>query len=206
MQPILQEALTRNNLTVTPAQFAQLILFTELMQRWNKTFNLTSITEPREIAYLHIVDSLVVQPFLHGTHLCDVGSGGGLPGIPLAIINPERNWTLLDKNNKKTRFITQVIAELGLKNVQAVHQRCEDFQPAICFDSILSRAFGTLTMFTAVTQHLLCQDGVFVAMKGKYPKEELDELPSAFKVTGVTQLDIKGTDIDRHIVCLRLNK
>lgn len=206
MQNILQEALTRNNIAVSHEQLEKLTAYIELMQKWNQTFNLTSITEPKAMAYLHIVDSLVVQPFLRGSHMLDVGSGGGLPGIPLAIINPNTNWVLLDKNNKKTRFITQAVAELGLKNVRAVHERCEDFQPTTCFDSILSRAFGTLTMFTEVTHHLLCPDGVFIAMKGKYPQEELDELPSPFKVEAVTKLAIKGTDIDRHIVCLRLNK
>jgi 16S rRNA (guanine527-N7)-methyltransferase len=152
------------------------------------------------MVYLHLIDSLMVQPFLQGNRLLDVGTGAGLPGVPLAIVNPEKNWVLLDKNNKKTRFLTQLIAELDLKNVQVVHARCEDFKTKDCFDSILSRALGSLQWFHDVTKHLICPNGKWIAMKGKYPQDELAYLPY---VTEVSRLTIKGMDIKRHIVTFK---
>jgi 16S rRNA (guanine527-N7)-methyltransferase len=154
------------------------------------------------MVFLHIIDSLAVAPYLQGKHALDVGSGAGLPGIPLAIAYPDINWTLLDKNGKKTRFLTQVIAELDLQNIKAVHHRCEDFQPHACFNSIISRAFGTLTLFVETTEHLLCPNGIFIALKGKYPQEELANIPSRFTTQHVTRLEIKGIMADRHIVCI----
>ncbi len=203
---ILTTALKQNNLSLSDQIQQKLIRYLELMQQWNKVFNLTSITEPRDMVYLHIVDSLIVSPYLHGKHMLDVGSGAGLPGIPLAILSPDQQWTLLDKNNKKTRFMIQAIAELGLNNVKVIHSRCEDFHPAQCFDSILSRAYGTLTMFADGTAHLLCTDGLFIAMKGKYPQEELDTLSNNYRVENVVRLNLQGLDVERHIVCLRESK
>lgn len=202
MKNLLSAALAENNLNVEAAAQEKLLIFLNLMQTWNRVYNLTTITEPRDMVYLHLVDSLVVQPYLHGKKMLDIGTGAGLPGIPLAIINPQRQWVLLDKNNKKIRFLTQVIAELGLHNVKAVHERGQDFQPELCFDSILSRAFGTLKMFVETTQHLLCEQGVLIAMKGKHPQEELNTLPDLFKVKNISRLEINGINVERHIVCL----
>jgi 16S rRNA (guanine527-N7)-methyltransferase len=206
MQKLLIQALKENNLVVTDVALQQLINYLDLLQRWNKVFNLTAITDPREMVYLHIIDSLSVQPFLNGKRFLDVGSGAGLPGIPLAIINPDQHWVLLDKNNKKTRFLTQACAELRLTNAEAIHARCEDFQPSQCFDSILSRAFGSLRLFTESTAHLLCEHGQFIAMKGKYPHEEINELSTRFLLQKTAQLDIKGMSIERHIICLSKNR
>jgi len=200
--PLLTSALVQNNLTLTAAEQQQLLRYLDLMQTWNRVFNLTTITEPRDMVYLHIIDSLAVQPYLHDTRLLDVGTGAGLPGIPLAIVNPGQHWVLLDKNSKKTRFLTQAVAELKLANVEVVHNRSEDFHTDHCFDSILSRALGTIRMFAETTEHLLCPSGKLIAMKGKYPQEELDDLPGSFKVQDITRLDIKGMDIERHIVRL----
>jgi 16S rRNA (guanine527-N7)-methyltransferase len=199
---LLKTALAENQISCDDSVQQKLVRYLELMIKWNKVFNLTSITHPREMVYLHIIDSLAVAPYLHGKRLLDVGSGAGLPGIPLAIQYPDQQWILLDKNNKKTRFLTQVIAELGLNNVTAMHSRCEDFQPELCFDSILSRAFGTIRMFVETTQHLLCKEGVFIAMKGKYPQTEVDELPTGFVVQKTERIDIKGIDVERHVICL----
>lgn len=199
---LLKAALQENKLTVSEAAQQQLLHYLELMQKWNQVFNLTNITNPRDMVYLHIIDSLAVQPCLHGSRLLDVGTGAGLPGIPLAILNPGQHWVLLDKNSKKTRFLTQTAAELKLKNVEIVHSRSEDFHPGYCFDSILSRALGTLRMFVETTRHLLCPDGMFIAMKGKYPGEELDDLPQDVRVLDVPRLEIKGVEIERHIVRL----
>lgn len=202
MQSLLIKALQENNLQVAPHAVEQLTQYLDLIKRWNRVFNLTTITDPREMVYLHLIDSLIIHPFLRGKRFLDVGSGAGLPGIPLAIINPEQEWTLLDKNSKKTRFLTQVCAELKLNNVTAIHARCEDFQPAQCFDNILSRAFGSLRLFTETTAHLLCDEGEFIAMKGKFPQEELDELPAQFLLQKMAPLDIKGIDVERHVICL----
>jgi 16S rRNA (guanine527-N7)-methyltransferase len=200
---ILSQALSENHLSLDNAAQEKLIAYLNLIITWNKVFNLTSITKTREMVYLHIIDSLAVAPYLHGNRMLDVGSGAGLPGIPLAILHPEHEWLLLDKNSKKTRFLTQAIAELGLSNVKAIHSRCEDFQPAPGFDSILSRAFGTLNMFTTTTNHLLRENGIFVAMKGKYPQDELQALPDNVVVKSIQKIDINGMDLDRHIVCLQ---
>jgi 16S rRNA (guanine527-N7)-methyltransferase len=202
IQTLLKEALHQNNLPLPPATQEKLALYLTLIQTWNRVFNLTTITTPKDMVYLHLIDSLIITPHLHGNRFLDVGSGAGLPGIPLAIIHPDQHWTLLDKNSKKTRFLTQVIAELGLKNAQAMHHRCEDFHPPQCFDSILSRAFGTLRLFVETTEHLLCDDGLFIAMKGKYPQEEIDELPERFLLQKTAPLAIKGIDVERHAICL----
>lgn len=199
---LLAKALDDNQLSLPETVQQKLIDFLELMQTWNRVFNLTTIIDPREMVYLHIIDSLVIHPFLHGHRLLDVGTGAGLPGLPLAMMHTEQEWVLLDKNSKKTRFLTQAIAELGLKNVQAIHSRIEDFHPAQCFDSILSRAFSSIQVFVESTEHLLCTDGHLIAMKGRYPHEELSNIPARFCVQDVSRLDIKGMDIERHVVNL----
>lgn len=200
---LLQQAVAQNKLVLHPEQTEKLIHYLALLQTWNRVFNLTTITDPRDMVYLHLIDSLLVQPFLHGNRMLDIGSGAGLPGIPLAIMNPAQEWFLLDKNNKKTRFLTQAAAELGLKNVSVAHNRGEDFHPNLCFDSILSRAFGTLRMFTETTKHLLCPNGILIAMKGKYPEEELADMPDNFIIQAITPVKIQGVTVDRHIVCLQ---
>lgn len=199
------EALQANKLSVSQAATQQLLHYLTLLQAWNKVFNLTSIHHTRDMIYLHLIDSLLIQPYVPGTHCLDVGSGAGLPGLPLAILHPEQTWVLLDKNNKKTRFMTQVVAELGLKNVSVVQHRCEDFQAVNLFDHIVARAFGSLTLFTQATAHLLAPTGTWVAMKGKYPHDELAMLPKSFIVQNIAHLDITGIQAERHIVCLRAN-
>lgn len=198
----LKKASEQNQLILSPDVFSQLTHYLTLMQTWNRVFNLTTITDPREMVYLHLIDSLLVQPYLRGSRFLDVGSGAGLPGIPLAIMHPEQTWFLLDKNNKKTRFLTQCVAELGLKNVTVIHSRTDEFKPAEGFDCILSRAFGTLRLFAETTKHLLRPGGILVAMKGKYPEDELSELPSEFKVSLTTPLTMRGLTVDRHLICL----
>lgn len=204
LQKYLSQALQENALVIDTHAQEKLIHYLNLLQTWNRVFNLTTITEPREMVYLHLIDSLVVQPFLMGEHFLDVGSGAGLPGIPLAILNPDQQWTVLDKNSKKTRFLTQAVAELKLSNVEVVHKRSEEFHPEQGFDSILSRALATIRVFVETTEHLLRPNGSFLAMKGRYPQEELDEVPDRFIVNEVARLDVKGIDIERHIVSLRM--
>lgn len=204
MEALLQTALNENRLALNDEAKTKLLQYLSLMQKWNKVFNLTSITEPRDMVYLHIIDSLLTAPFLSGKRFLDVGSGAGLPGIPLAILHPEQEWVLLDKNNKKTRFMTQAIAELKLTNVQTVHMRAEDFHPAQCFDNILSRAYATLGEFIKTTRHLICKNGTFIALKGKYPHDEIDSAADSLGETTVTALSLQGMPLERHIVCIKL--
>ena len=173
-----------------------------LLLRWNRVFNLTTIIKPREMVFLHIIDSLMVQPFLQGTHLLDIGTGAGLPGIPLAIANPQQQWVLLDKNSKKTRFLTQVSAELGLTNINIVHGHSKDFHPSSCFDSILSRALGSLDLFAKTATPFLCANGLLIAMKGKCPQTEIACIADKFTVSAI-RLNIKGMNAERHVLCLR---
>jgi 16S rRNA (guanine527-N7)-methyltransferase len=203
MKDLLECSLQENQISLTLSQKQQLLQFLDLLQKWNQIFNLTAIHSAKEMVYLHLIDSLIIQPTLKGQRFLDVGTGGGFPGIPLAIVNPQQHWTLLDKNSKKTRFLTQVVAECELKNVEIAQARCEDFQAPQCFDSILSRAFGTLKLFANSTAHLLCKNGQLLAMKGKVPDEEIQELPKHFTVTAIHRLMIKGMPIERHIIQLQ---
>lgn len=200
---VFDDALDANDLNLPESIRDKLWQYLELIQSWNKVFNLTTITKPCDMVFLHIIDSLVVHPYLNGNRLLDVGSGAGLPGMALAITDESKQWTLLDKNSKKTRFLTQVVAELNLTNVTVIHNRCEEFHPTECFDSIISRAFGTINMFIQTTAHLLCKDGRLLAMKGKLPQDELSDLPHPFELDQVVRLNIKGVDVERHLVCLR---
>lgn len=191
----LQENYTANQL----AQFEQ---YLALMSKWNKTYNLTAITDLDEMVIRHLLDSLAVNPFLHGIQICDVGSGAGLPGIPLAIINPDKHFTLIDANNKKIRFLTQVKIELKLNNVEAVHARAEKYRPKTCFDTIVSRAFSSINAMLCQTKHLCCKDGIFLVMKGVYPENELHDLDPNFKIKWVKELKIPGLDAQRHLICI----
>lgn len=200
---ILQAALQINHLTILPAAQEKLIAYLLLLQKWNHTFNLTRITQVQDMVDLHIIDSLLIQPFLQGKRCLDVGSGAGLPGIPLAIINPQQQWTLLDKNNKKTRFLIQATAQLSLNNVEVIASRCEEFHPLAGFDSILSRAFGTLSFLQTNTKHLLANNGIYIALKGKYPEEELQEIKQHATLLQVVPLTIAGRSVERHLVLFK---
>jgi 16S rRNA (guanine527-N7)-methyltransferase len=193
-------ALRENNYDFPLETQKQFVHFLELLQKWNRVFNLTSINDPREQVYLHLLDSLSIAPYLNGQRLLDVGSGGGLPGLPLAITDPSKSWVLLDKVQKKTRFLLQTSAELSLKNVAVVCERCEAYQPETGFDSIISRAFARIKLFLETTQHLIKPQGLFLAMKGAYPEDELAELPDGFKVVDVQKLVIHGLEAERHLV------
>src|SRR5579862_3044651 len=138
------------------------IQYLDLLARWTKVFNLTRIRDPNEMIMLHLLDSLAIHPYLHGTRIIDVGTGAGLPGIPLAIIHPEKKFVLIDSNSKKTRFLVQVTHELKLMNVEVIHSRCEDLHPKQPFDSILSRAFASLEVMLETTHHLGSKQSQFL--------------------------------------------
>lgn len=204
IQNLLQNALQKNKYDFTSEIQNKFVSYLELMQQWNRIYNLTAIRDPQEMVMLHILDSLSINPYLHGPRIIDVGTGAGLPGIPLALINPDKQFVLLDSNSKKTRFLTHVVNELQIKNVEVVHARCEDFQPEKCFNTILSRAFASIKVMLATTKHMLCKDGQFLAMKGVYPEQEIAEMPKEFKMLAAHELKIKGLDVNRHLVIIEM--
>lgn len=199
----LQQALRRNGYEFSAELRGQFVHYLELMQRWNRIVNLTAILDFQEMVWLHILDSLSVRKYLHGQRIIDVGTGAGLPGIPLALSSPAQQFVLLDSNSKKTRFLTQVALELGIKNIEVVHARCEDFQPENKFDSIVSRAFSSIAVMLEKTRHLAAVNGHFLAMKGMYPGEEIAAIPSDFVVLYTHALEIKGLDVERHLICIQ---
>ncbi|MDX1554831.1 MAG: 16S rRNA (guanine(527)-N(7))-methyltransferase RsmG [Xanthomonadales bacterium] len=176
----------------------------EELQRWNRAYNLTSIDDPSEMAIRHVLDSLVVAPWVHGRVL-DVGSGAGFPGIPLAIMDTELDVTLLDRTAKKVRFLSHVARHLELPNVEAVHARVEDYSALAPFDVVISRAFAALEDYAAMTRHLLGPRSRLLAMKGKRPEAELAGLPGWVGVEAVEKLAVPGLHEDRHLVIMSLN-
>lgn len=175
--------------------------FLALLVKWNKAYNLTAIRDPQEMVAKHIHDSLAVVPFIKGDRVLDVGTGAGFPGIPLALALPHYHFTLLDSNGKKIRFLTQVISDLNLKNVDVVQARVEEYQPETGYQTIISRAFANLSEFINKTKHLIANDGQMLAMKGKEFEEELKNYSGHVKVH---KLDVPGLDEQRHLVVVSM--
>ena len=186
-----------------PAEAQQAMLaYLGLLARWNRVYNLTAIIAPHEMVIRHLLDSLSVARDLTGPRVLDVGTGAGLPGIPLALVYPEWQFVLLDSNAKKTRFVTQAAAELHLSNVSVVTGRVESYRPAQCFDNIVCRAFAGLHEIVRHTRHLCCPGGILVAMKGEYPVTELASLPPDVTVGEVRAVTVPGLGAERHVVRL----
>ena len=182
-------------------QVEQLIAYLEMLQRWNKAYNLTAIREPIQMVRLHLLDSLAVHPFIKDAKdIIDVGTGPGLPGIPLAILNPDINFTLLDSNGKKTRFLFQAINDLSLANAKEINQRVEKYQPEQLFDIVLSRAFSSISDMLTQCNHLVCDSGCFLAMKGKKPDSELSQIAKDYKVVDLSQINVPQVDSERHLI------
>jgi 16S rRNA (guanine527-N7)-methyltransferase len=186
-------------------QHEQLLAYLALLIKWNKAYNLTAVRDPDEMVSRHLLDSLSVVPFVTelGDNWLDVGSGGGMPGIPLAILFPGRQFTLLDSNGKKTRFLTQVKLELKLANLQVIHSRVEEFRPEQPFSGIVSRAFSSLEDFSNWTRHLGDSETQWLAMKGVHPDDELQTLPADFRLTASHVLKVPGCQGQRHLLILR---
>lgn len=185
----------------------KLAAYLALLEKWNRVYNLTAVRDAERMVSHHLLDSLAVVPFFQGggsdlIRVLDVGSGGGLPGIPLAIARPEVQVTLIDSIAKKTAFLLQAKAELGLANVQVVTGRVEDYRPAAKFDVITSRAFSDLKAFVDLTRHLLVQGGCWLAMKGVLPHEEIVLLPDWVKVSANHALVVPGLEASRHLIVL----
>jgi len=180
-----------------------LLAYLRLLARWNRAYNLTSVDEPRAMVTHHLLDSLAVMPAVEGPRVLDVGTGAGLPGIPLALALPACDFTLLDSNSKKTRFVTQAVLELGLRNVTVVHQRVEEYRPPTCFNTVVARAYAALGSWLAQTRIPGCPGGLYLAMKGVFPAAELEGLPEGFVLEGVTPLEVPGLAAARHLVRVR---
>lgn len=205
MQALLRKGLAGLGLELSESQMNTLAAFARLLEKWNKTYNLTAVRDTQGIVALHLLDSLAVAPYLPkgATRMLDVGSGGGLPGIPLAIACPALDVTLLDSNSKKSAFQRQAIIELGLSNVQAVTSRVEQFQPGRRFDRIISRAYSDVAEFVGQTLPLLAEDGVWLAMKGVPPLDELARLPESVVAHESIPLDVPGVDGERCLIVLK---
>jgi 16S rRNA (guanine527-N7)-methyltransferase len=180
-----------------------LLAFLHLLEKWNAAYNLTAVREPEKMVTHHVLDSLAVIPHLRGPRIIDIGAGAGIPGIPLALACPEYEFVLLDSNAKKTRFITQAINELGLTNAGVERARAEDYRPARLYDTVISRAFASLAEMLEMTQHLGAPHGVFVAMKGNYPEDELGAVPPSFRIDGVEPVQVPELNAQRHVVLIR---
>ncbi len=187
---------------LTDSQATQLLDYIQLFHKWNKTYNLSAIRDIESQVDRHLLDSLSVVPYIEADNMIDVGTGGGLPGIPLAIMFPQKNFTLLDSAGKKTRFLFQVKTQLKLDNVQVENRRVESFHPERLFDAVISRAFASLKDMTDGCQHLLADGGVFYAMKGIYPTDELSEVEKNYKVSDSYPLQIPREDGERHLLVL----
>ncbi|WP_293751476.1 16S rRNA (guanine(527)-N(7))-methyltransferase RsmG [uncultured Paraglaciecola sp.] len=200
---VLKDSLKNCDLIVTEEHQQQLIHYVLMMHKWNRTYNLTSVREPQQMVIKHIVDSIVVAPYLDKTIYIDVGTGPGLPGIPLAIMCPDKQFILLDSLGKRVRFMKQVAYELKIDNIQPVQSRVEDFEPSEEIDGVLSRAFASLKDMLHWCQHLVNSHGVFLALKGQLPKDELEELPLGFILQETIKLDVPGLEGERHIVKIK---
>jgi 16S rRNA (guanine527-N7)-methyltransferase len=214
LRSALEAGVAALGLELAPAPMAQLLDYVALLEKWNRTYNLTAIREPARMVTHHVLDALAILRELddpaanaHSAHggvrVLDVGSGGGVPGIPLAIVRPAWQVTLLDSNRKKTTFLTQAAIELRLSNVDVATARVEAFRPAERYDVIVSRAFAELADFVAGAVPHLRAGGVLAAMKGVHPDEELAALPASAEVVATPRVDVPGLDATRHLILMR---
>ena len=201
-QARLQAGLQALQLTLPADTQERLLQFVQLLIKWNRVYNLTSVRKPDDIILRHILDSLVVVPHLAGHRVLDVGTGAGLPGIPLSLACPEMAFVLLDSNNKKVRFVRQAVAELELDNVTVEQARVEDYRPEQPFDVVISRAYSSLAEMHGQAARLLAPGGRLLAMKGVYPLAEMDALKEAGLASEVVPLQVPGLDAERNLVIL----
>ncbi len=197
----LAKGLVQMGLTASQGQQQLLLAYLALLQKWNKVFNLTAVRDPAKMVSRQLLDSLSIHSLLRGGRVLDVGSGAGLPGIPVAILNPEKAFTLLDSNSKKTRFLQQIKLELGLDNVRVERDRVEQFQPEQLYDTITSRAFATLPEMLLLTRHLRAPGGCWLAMKGGVPDAELSALEQEYHCE-IHPLSVPGETGQRHGILL----
>ena len=202
LAPILEAGMQQMKVEYSSEQRDMLLAYLQLLMTWNKAYNLTAIRDPGEMIRLHLLDSLAVLSHISGKRLIDVGTGAGLPGIPLAIMCPERDFTLLDSNGKKTRFLFQARCDLGLSNLKEINSRVENHRPEVPYDAVLSRAFTSVADMVKKCSHLLSPEGLFLAMKGKFPQSELSEVGKDYKVNASHTLQVPGVDGERHLIVI----
>lgn len=206
MQKQLDTLLAKAGISLTDQQKQQLLGYVGLLDKWNKAYNLTSVRDPKEMLVRHILDSIVVNPFLKGDRFIDVGTGPGLPGIPLAIVRPDSHFTLLDSLGKRVRFLRQVQHELKLTNIEPVQSRVEEFPAEPPFDGVISRAFASLQDMISWCHHLpKAEAGRFYALKGIRPDDELAQLPPRIELVSVERLHVPTLDGERHLIILKTN-
>jgi 16S rRNA (guanine527-N7)-methyltransferase len=197
----LAAGLTDLGIALPDAAQRKLLAFRDLLLKWNKTYNLTALRDPEQVISHHLLDSLSILPYVGSGPLLDVGSGGGLPGIPLAIARPDLPVGMVDTVQKKATFLQQALIELDLKNVAVHHARVEEMQGQ--YAQISSRAFAEISLFVALTRHLLAPGGRWLAMKGQRPDDELKALPDDVALEAIVPLDVPGLAAERHLIILR---
>ncbi|AIF46403.1 16S rRNA (guanine(527)-N(7))-methyltransferase RsmG [Dyella japonica] len=200
LQTRLERGIAALGVSLPAGAVERLLDYRALLARWNATYNLTAIRDPGEMVSRHLIDSLAILPYVQGQTLADLGTGPGLPGIPLAIAAPERQVLLVDSNGKKVRFLREAIRSLKLENVRAVQSRVEEVEGQ--FDCVTARAFASLEDMLAWGGHLLTKDGIWLAMKGKHPDEELPGVPVGFEVRAIHTLAVPDVGGERHLVVL----
>lgn len=202
---LLEQGLQALQIDFSDALLKSATRYIELMDRWNRQVNLTAVRNPKDMVTRHLLDSLVVSPFVTQSRVLDIGSGAGLPGIPLAILHPDQEWHLIDSSGKRVGFMREAVRQLELKNVLVHQARVEDFHPEKPFPAAIARAFASLLEIADNASHLLQPEGVLWAMKGHYPQEELAALPASFQLVEVHALEVPGLLEDRHLVQLLYN-
>ena len=205
LKTLLEAGITKLCLPVTNQQISLFLDYLEILKKWNEAYNLTAVRNLEDMVAMHLLDSLSIAPFIKGKNILDAGTGAGLPGIPLAILYPERRFTLLDSNGKKIRFLFQTKNQLGLENVNEVQARAEKYQTEAPFSAITSRAFSGLVEMIEKTKHLLGKEGRFYAMKGQFQDQELSMLPKHYKVIAVHHLVVPGVNSKRHLIEIELS-
>lgn len=206
MQKKLDSLLAAAGIELPDQQKQQLLGYVGMLDKWNKAYNLTSVRDPQQMLVRHILDSIVVNPHLQGSRFIDVGTGPGLPGIPLAIVRPDAHFTLLDSLGKRVRFLRQVQHELGLNNIEPVQSRVEAFPAEPPFDGVISRAFASLQDMLSWCHHLPAKGlGRFYALKGVRPDEELTQLPAGVSLESIVRLQVPELEGERHLVILKAN-
>nr|WP_194956212.1 16S rRNA (guanine(527)-N(7))-methyltransferase RsmG [Shewanella sp. BF02_Schw] len=196
----LKTYLAEMNMSATELQQKQLIGFVEMLDKWNKAYNLTAVRDPEQMLIRHVMDSLTVSPYLEGQRFIDVGTGPGLPGIPLAIMNPDKQFVLLDSLGKRIRFQKQVQFELKINNITSVESRVEAYNPEIKFDGVLSRAFASIQDMLSWCHHLPTEKGTFYALKGQLNQQELQDMPTGFLLVETIVLHVPTLDEQRHLL------
>jgi len=202
----LKRGLDALELSVSQDAQAKLLQHLELIEKWNRVYNLTAVRDRNQMLAQHVLDSMAVLPHIAGATLIDVGSGAGLPGIPLAIARPDTHVTLLEANHKKSTFLKQAVIELGLANAEVVNARAEAWTPPAPYDVVISRAFSDLGEFVALAGRLCGDEGVLAAMKGVYPFEELAQVSEPYRTAAVIPLSVPTLNAERHLVVIERQK